>query len=210
MAERLIVGYDPGGNGAHGLAILTVAQAGRPRVVTATLATAEEVATQVEALGPVAALGVDTLTCWSTGVSGFRPADRWLRSQYPEVSNSVASPNSLYGSMGLNGMAVVLATREAHPAALVTETHPKVLYWHLARKRYAWNARSQAMAEELCAWLRCEVEASTEHEWDAAISAYAALLGMEGAWTRDLHALPIRRGERLVAPAGATHYFWPS
>ena len=56
-------------------------------------------------------IGVNTLTAWSTGRAGWRPADRWLRYRYPEVRNSVASPNSLFGSMALNGMSVLMSLR---------------------------------------------------------------------------------------------------
>ena len=51
-------------------------------------------------------IGIDTLTKWATGKSGWRPADLWLRAKYPGVAFSIASPNSLYGSMTVGGMAV--------------------------------------------------------------------------------------------------------
>lgn len=136
LTDGVIVGYDPGGNGRHGLAILLVRDGAPVELETLTLETAEDVASRLESLGVLIGLGVDTLTCWSTGPSGWRPADRWLRHRYPEVENSVASPNSLLGSMGLGGMAVLIATRQTHTSTTVTETHPKVLCWHLLGKKY--------------------------------------------------------------------------
>ena len=51
--------------------------------------------------------------------------------------------------------------------------------------------------------------ACVDDEWDAGISAYAAWRGMSGHWKRDLHGLSLSDGERLVSPAGQTHYHWP-
>src|SRR4051812_36274450 len=104
-----IVGYDPGGKDAHGVSLLTL-ESGRTTSVSArTFESAEEVIRYVESLPPVIAVGVDTLTCWCTGPGGWRPADRWLRQRYGAVRNSVMTPNGLAGSMGLNGMAFLLA-----------------------------------------------------------------------------------------------------
>lgn len=210
MYSSHLIGYDPGGDAAHGLAILSV-EAGRSvSIETTTLATVEDVVSRISAIPTIVALGIDTLSCWSTGRCSWRPADRWLRAKYPMAIKSVVSPNGLYGSMGLNGMAALIAAKEFHPDAQLTETHPKVLYWHLAGEKYSWTEASRRMTEQLSTWLSCEVKPSTEHEWDAALSAYAALQGLNGLWTLDLHTLPVDTGERLIAPAGPTHYFWPS
>src|SRR5713226_8231318 len=129
MLSGMVVGYDPGGNGAHGLAELRVEDGRAVKLSTTTLGTAEEVITCVERLSSVLALGVDTLTCWSTGTSGWRPADLWLRQQYKAVQNSIMTPNGLFGSMGLNGMSFLISARHRFPDVPITETHPKVLYW---------------------------------------------------------------------------------
>jgi hypothetical protein len=205
-----LVGYDPGGDSAHGLAIL-VLEAGKPvSLETATFATTDHVVSRISSLSTLLALGVDTLTCWSTGRCAWRPADRWLRSRYPAVVKSVVSPNGLYGSMGLNGMAVLIAAKVRHPSAQLVETHPKILYHHLAAQIYDWSGRSLEMTAQLSEWLSCEVKASNEHEWDATLSAYAALEGLTERWKLDLHTLPVGPGERIIEPAGRTHYFWPS
>jgi hypothetical protein len=205
-----IVGYDPGGDGTHGVAVLTVERDAAVSVETFTLSTAEDVITCIGALSDLWALGIDTLTCWSTGRCGWRPADRWLRATYPMAVKSVVSPNGLYGSMGLNGMAVLNVIRLQHPSAQVTETHPKVLYCHLAGHKYNWTDNSDEMTKCLEGWLSCPVKPTNDHEWDAVLSAHAALEGLTGRWRTDLHRLPVSPSERLVEPAGKTHYYWPS
>ena len=118
MQTGLIVGYDPGGDGAHGIALLSLDAGRTTNVVTKTFDTTEAVITYVDRCSDVLALGVDTLTCWSTGPGGWRPADRWLRARYETVRNSVMTPNGLAGSMGLNGMSVLLAMRAEYPQGI--------------------------------------------------------------------------------------------
>jgi hypothetical protein len=209
MQSGLILGYDPGGNDAHGVAELQVHDGKVARLATRTLRTTEDVVAFLEGLSSLAALGVDTLTCWSTGPSGWRPADRWLRHRYPEVRNSVVSPNGLFGSMGLNGMAVLVAARKKFSDILITETHPKVLYWQIARARYDYPGSREAMHRVLAARLGIAVAPATEHEWDAAVSALAALESSGGRWPRDLHRMETEAHERLIEPCGTTHYSWP-
>lgn len=209
MLSGVIVGYDPGGNGVHGVAELQVKDGRAAALSTRTLETSEDVIAAIERLPSIAALGVDTLTCWSTGTSGWRPADRWLRQRYTAVQPSVMTPNGLFGSMGLNGMGVLIAARRRFSDVSITETHPKVLYWQLSGKKYEYETFKTGMDAVLAGVLGISVAPGTEHEWDAAISAFAALEGMAGRWSHDLHQLPIIKGERLITPCGITHYFWP-
>ena len=105
MLTGVIVGYDPGGDKSHGIAELRV-QNGQPQALTTrTFQTAEDVIGHLENLSSIVAIGVDTLTCWGTGPGAWHPADRWLRARYVAVRNSVITPNGLFGSMALNGMA---------------------------------------------------------------------------------------------------------
>lgn len=210
VVSGVIIGYDPGGNDAHGVAMLRV-EGGVPiSLQTGTAACADEVMQRVEQALPLIAIGVDTLTCWSSGASGWRPADRWLRSRYPEVQNSVVTPNGLYGSMGLNGMAVLIEARRLQPNLLITETHPKMLHWGLSKGvRYNYRNDHARMNDLLAVAIGVDVAPNNEHEWDAAISAFAALEGVGGHWTNDLHARPTSASERLIWPCGKTHYYWP-
>ena len=160
-------------------------------------------------LSSVIALGVDTLTCWGTGASGWRPADRWLRKQYKTVQSSVMTPNGLFGSMGLNGMSVLIVARGRSVDVPITETHPEVLYWHMCRQKYDYEHSKAEMDATLSRTLGTSVAPATEHEWDAALSAFAALEGLTGRWPRDLHKLSVGADERLITPCGDTNYFWP-
>jgi len=206
---RTVIGYDPGGDGAHGLAVLRFQGSTVIEVTTRTLPTADAVLSEIGLTDNLAAIGIDSLTCWSTGRCGWRPADRWLRERFKDVSNSVTSPNSLYGSMCLNGMGVLIGARQKFRQLPVTETHPKVLYRHLAQTKYAYATAKPQMDAFLASTLGATISVANEHEWDAAISAFAALCGINGAWKRDLHLLPTAAGEQLIKPCGETQYFWP-
>jgi hypothetical protein len=119
------------------------------------------------------------------------------------------TPNALAGSMGLNGMSVILATRRRLPEIAVVETHPKVLYWAICRRKHDYAGAQPAMEEALRHACGAAFTTANEHEWDAAISGYAAASGLCNCWTTDLHALPPTPGERLITPCGTTNYYWP-
>ncbi len=104
--------------------------------------------------------------------------------------------------MVIQGMALAIRLREQFPGIMIVETHPKVLYHALSGTKYAWP-------ENLVAWLAekidCEAQITTEHEWDAAISVWAALQGLTGVWINDLRRL----SRQTVEPAGPVRYWWP-
>lgn len=204
-----MVGYDPGGNGSHGVAKISIADGQCTEIEVRTLDTAEDVISWIGNVDDLIGLGVDTLACWSTGPSGWRVADLWLRKRYPEIQKSVVSPNGLYGSMGLNGMAVLASVREQQADLPISETHPKVLFWALQRKKYDYASGAREMDVNLSGWLGIDVRTSNDHEWDAAVSALAALRGMQNQWTHDLFQLPVDQNTRLVFPCGQAQYWWP-
>ena len=144
-----IFGYDPGGNKKHGVAKLEVVENRIREVEKSTLDTAEKVIEYIGNTDSLIGLGVDTLTCWSTGGGGWRPADRWLRQTCPEVINSIMSPNRLCGSMSLNGMTVLIILREKKPDLFITETHPKVLLRHITGEKYDYENRKDFMNKKL-------------------------------------------------------------
>lgn len=209
MRPKLFIGYDPGGDGAHGVAQLRLLEGENAVLSTTTFGSSEQVIAFLEGLPEVDGIGVDTLTCWSTGGGGWRPADKWLRAKYPEVRNSVMTPNGLAGSMGINGMSVLVATRSRLPQIPVVETHPKVLYWALAKRKYSYLSSSSDMDVMLGKAVGAECRTSNDHEWDALLSAFAAASGIQRRWTNDLHALPSAPDSRLVTPCGITNYYWP-
>lgn len=140
---RCYLGYDPGGNGKHGVAAICVQADAVVKIELDTVDAASDVLkwflcqNRIARLGPAVGIGVDTLTYWSGGNSGWRKADIHLRDIYPDVKGSVASANSLYGSMGLNGMFVLRRLRDRNQCLYVTETHPKVLHRALFCEPYA-------------------------------------------------------------------------
>lgn len=206
-----VIGYDPGGNDAHGVARATIRDGRVHELATETHSVVEDVIALVldEGDAPLLGLGVDTLTCWATGQSGRRPADRWLQRRYPTVQHSIVAPNSLYGSMAVSGMALLIAVRRTLPNLFVTETHPKVLYYALQRERHDYDRCKKVMNECLSRWFRVDVATDSEHEWDAAISALAVFRSLDRSWSEDLHDLPTTACERLVRPCGKTAYVWP-
>ena len=210
MNQKLIVGYDPGGNGSNGFATLKFNNKGIIGIETETLKTSECVINKLASLACIDALGVDTLTCWCTGQSGWRPADTHLRAKYRTVMNSVKSPNSLRGSMIINGMSTLIAARQMSPDLIITETHPKVLYYALSSARYDYEQSKQVMDNFLSTQLgSLQVSIGNEHEWDAALSALAAYKGYLGSWRQDLHALGVNAPARYIKPCGTTHFYWP-
>jgi len=204
-----IVGYDPGGNGKHGVASLIVDN-GRARKVTFTTVRNAQAALDWFAIGetPMAA-GIDTLTVLSMGDSGWRPADVWLRSKYPQVQNSVVNPNYLQGAMSLNGLAVMVSLRSLSEGILISETHPKVLYYHLSGIQYNYRINQKAMNEHLSQWIGLSTNTANDHEWDAVTSCFAILEGISKRWATDLHQLPTVADEVLVHIGGPSHYYWP-
>lgn len=207
--SSLYLGYDPGGGGAHGVAAIDARQA-----ACATVPTAEDALDWFRERcrdQEPKALGVDTLTLWSTGPAGWRPADRALRTAYPGVATSVTAPNSLYGAMLINGIAVALALRNAFERLRITETHPKVLYFTLTQSVYDFVQRRDQMVQKLVDWVAlgpCHV--GDDHAWDALASAFAARQWDTGEWPNDLHQLPCNAGETLIPAHGSEgHYAWP-
>lgn len=225
MNMKKIIGYDPGGNNRHGVAILSVSiEGGRWKPRSLELKTLQCGQSVIELIsrdapeGNLLAVGIDTLTAWSGSKSGWRPADHWLREKYGEVKASVDNPNHINGSMCLNGALILhsLEQRSDRGGIAVTEAHPKVLYYALTNKRHPWS-NNQAMSErELSAkWLfktmALDVDqdmvsslCASDHDFDALLGALAALNGLNREWTTDLHY-----GAPIVHPFGVSHYWWP-
>lgn len=240
------LGYDPGGNEKHGVAAIRVESGEVKMAACDTVKTAGDALRWLQEriarkktecirrgaadLGPVQGLGIDTLTYWSSGRSGLRKADEMLRHVFDPLlretgakkhfSSSVVAPNSLYGSMSVNGMFVLRQLRKSseHPEPSsdlwVTETHPKVLYFALSGEKYdygrhrvemdGWLAKAMNMPLD---GLEESVLTEDDHQWDALISAWAAHEGFTGNWEANLVAC--KDGENLDFPAGPVDYRWP-
>jgi hypothetical protein len=205
----IIVGYDPGGKDKHGLAFLTVKEGKPVDISIKTLTNSESVICEILKTDNITGLGVDTLSCWSTGDSGWRPADKWLRIKYHAVQNHVMPPNSLFGAMSINGMSVLIEVAKNLRDIILSETHPKVLYYALTQQKYAYDKDTDEMNSFLSDKLSLEITTNNEHEWDAVFSAYALFMGITGKWKLDLHKLDIGENERIVKPCVKTYYYWP-
>jgi hypothetical protein len=166
--------------------------------------------------GRIVAAGVDTLTEWNSDRSGFRPADICLRKTYPAVANRVVPPAGLFGSMAINGAALLIQLRARFQSdgSLVTEGHPKVCYYALTGRIPNWEAESEQMIEwlvrELGVTSPTDLADAADDRFDAAMSALAELRGLNRNWICDLHALPGADQTGEVLFCGKTHYWWPS
>lgn len=204
-----IIGYDPGGNTNHGLTRLVFKNGSITEGITQSLDNVGQVIKIAQEESSLIGVGVDTLTCWSTGASGWRPADLWLKQKYREIQNSIISPNGLYGSMVINGMSLLVALRKQRHDLFITETHPKVLFWFLKHEKHDYKNKKNLMDEVLIKQIGVRISPANEHEWDSAISAFATLQSVKGIWKHDLHKIPMAGKERLISPCGTTYFFWP-
>jgi len=206
----VIAGYDPGGNGANGLALLFISDGLITTVESETVETAQDVLNRLLEFDDLLGIGVDTLTKWSTGKSGWRNADLTLRAKYPVVQKSVTPPNSLYGSMALNGMSVLLKLNQFKPNIRITEAHPKVLFHALTGTKYNYAEERTQMDTLLSNWFGVpNIKTESDHEWDALISAYSAYQGFSGNWSLDLHESTLDESVKSIDPVGKTHFYWP-
>ena len=192
------IGADPGGEGNFGIAVLP----GEGRPESASVDCADEAVAFVRARldRAPAGIGVDAPLWWSSGRSGSRHADQWLRQRYGLSGGEVQAANSLRGAALTQGAMFVQRMRELFPAVPVTESHPKALLKAIAGDRWdTFAERFQVVSVP-----------SDEHTRDAVVAAVAAREGFEGRWTHDLGSTRLA-GEQdpmnyWLAPV---HYFWP-
>jgi hypothetical protein len=124
---------------------------------------------------------------------------------YPAARSSVLSPNGLYGSMGIGGVALALRLRQQWPDILLNETHPKVLAFAFRNERH-----TDADPHAAIAWfaqhsgLGVTRSDHSGHELDAMLSAWATREGLGQRWPDLVTADPA-----LVFPTGKVTYLWP-
>jgi Protein of unknown function (DUF429) len=204
MTDDIVLGFDPGGESAFGVAILS-----ESRAKTGTVSSVHEAMDWARAQcgdRKVVAAGIDTLLHWSTARGGWRPVDRSLRVAYPSAKNSVLSANGLYGSMAIGGMALAIQLRQHWPSLVLNETHPKLLFSALSGGRYRKDALASAI-EWFVSYAKIEpVALLNDHEFDAVMSAWVTHAGLQGHWS-DLVQFD---DDRLLFPAGPVKYLWPS
>lgn len=195
---QIWLGADPGGKGNFGAAILG------PGNVTHTYCVDcadDAVEVLVENLPfPPSGMGVDAPLWWSSGRSGDRRADQWLRETYSLSGGQVQTANSLRGAALTQAAMFIQRMRERYSGLPVTEAHPKALIAVVGCAD--WEAFSQRFS--------VEGNVDNEHKRDAIVAAVAAREGFQGRWTRDLSCsrLPSEQdpSRYWLAPV---HYFWP-
>jgi hypothetical protein len=192
----------PGGAGGFGVASLRGVEV-RAATVSCVADAIGWVTEECKLRDPIAA-GIDAMLYGCDGPGGWRPAERSLRAAYPKVLSSVISPNGLYGSMGIGGMALALRLRQRWPNVNLNETHPKVLTFSLRGETHRDNdcAAGITWFEQYSGLDMTRV--SGGHEFDAVISAWATREGLSRKWT-DL----IADDPALLFPVGTVRYLWP-
>lgn len=211
----IVLGFDPGGQGKFGCAAIDTVRNSVTACRSESVDQAIDWALKATDGFEVYAAGIDTLLCWQSTAAGWRGADEYLKSRYPKCSNSVASANSLYGAMSVQGAVLAYRLREIWPGLFLTETHPKVL-WHCLQKgteyprQKTWETGASSTVRD---WLSDKGfigEIHNEDEFDAVISAWAASQAYSANWKRDLfqiNAANQTSGNISVVPD--VHYFWP-
>jgi predicted nuclease with RNAse H fold len=197
--ERAVwVGADPGGKDNFGIAVLIDDWKTR----TAIVGCADEAAAFVDrvAKGTATGIGVDAPLWWSSGRSGDRYADQWLRRRYRLSGGEVQAGNSLRGAALTQGAMFVQRIRERYPQISVTECHPKALLRAISDGRWVQFSRRFGLGKK----------PQNEHARDAIVAAVAARESFLGRRTHDLSEKRLA-GEHdprayWLAPV---YYFWP-
>jgi predicted nuclease with RNAse H fold len=196
--DRTWVGADPGGKGRFGLAVIQP-----DGVITAATFDCADAATDFacQCVKDVpAGVGVDAPLWWSSGPSGDRCADQWLRKTYGLPGGQVQTANSLQGAALVQGAMFVARIRERFPRVPVTECHPKALLRVLAGASWVNFAGQYDIT----------VSPRDENVRDAIIAAVAARETFSGRWGRDLARM---RANCEQDPStywlSPVHYGWP-
>ena len=206
----ITLGFDPGGGDGFGCALVTDENSS-----SATTSSVDEavdwIVAQLNGRTPDG-VGIDTLLFWQTTRSGWRGADEYLRTRFPERRNSVLCSNGLYGSMAVQGATLAVRLRELWPKVLLTETHPKVLWWYIGGgiPYPRQPSKSYAAVLLLTEALEAEINPANEHEFDALLSGWAADRACRGMWKLDLISIQARdQRSPNVALVDDVHYYWP-
>lgn len=195
---KVWVGADPGGKGNFGIAIL--ADGSDPECSCVDCADEAIAFVRGHLDRSPTGVGVDAPLWWSSGQSGDRLADQWLRKRYRLSGGEVQAANSLRGAALTQAAMFVQRVRESFPAVPVTESHPKALLKATAENRW------EVFAARFCV----NAIPANEHARDAIVAAVAAREGFEGRWTHDLGATRLA-GEQnpLSYWLAPVHYYWP-
>jgi hypothetical protein len=118
--------------------------------------------------------------------------------------------------MEVQGAVLACRLREVWPTLLLTETHPKVL-WHCLQINIKYprqEARTAGGALTVIdEWLEgadLTGSVTSEDEFDAVFSAWAALQAHSKNWTHDLFQIrAVEQTSDNISLVPDVHYFWP-
>lgn len=208
---KVVLGFDPGGDGAFGWAVCEFS----PQLPLRVLATGTAPHAQsavAAALGhnlesEVIAAGIDSPLCWAP--NGDRLADRRLRRALVRAGCSTAPGtvqhvNSLRGACLVQGVMAAHLLRQSNPSILISEAHPKAALWLMGLASTDHPIRAIVMAD--IPGLHANILPPTEHERDAAIGALSgwAAATCPPGWVDLFAAEP-----ESFSPAGRVSYFMP-
>ena len=199
--QSVWIGADPGGKRKFGVAALSSDGA----VASERFSCAREAVTWVDELNVSPhGVGVDAPLWWSSGPSGARKADQWLRGRYPQARNSVMLINSIFGGVLIQGFLLAAELRQRFPKLPVTEAHPKLLL-------HALGEEFEAVAQNFRLKVDPQiVDEDNDDRRDAILAALAAREGFSGNWPRDLACLPPLTGEQIPSSRHLVpvNYWW--
>ena len=204
-------GADPGGANAFGVALLGPDGSFESAVVSCADDATKWLSRKAVT---ILAAGIDAPLWWSSGNSGDRAADQFLREQFNLSGGTVQAANSLRGAVLIQGALLAMGLRRQSPNLAITEAHPKALLKAL------WPdlSKSERPWEKIAKRFRLEGPEPDDDERkdkrDALLAAVAAREGSAGLWKCDL-ALCERPKEEQdpqdpdAVPWGPVHYWWP-
>ncbi|MDV2989183.1 MAG: DUF429 domain-containing protein [Dehalogenimonas sp.] len=194
------IGVDPGGKRNFGLAILRSDGSSQTWCVDCAEDAIKIIQKKLDRIP--SGIGIDAPLWWSSGKSGDRSVDQWLRQHYRLSGGEVQAANSLRGAALIQAAMFVQRVREVFPSIPVTESHPKALLKGLYYNDWA----------EFSDCFKAGDKPNTDHERDALISAVSAREGFECRWQNDL-SLSVERLTTEQNPKkywlAPIHYFWP-
>jgi predicted nuclease with RNAse H fold len=190
----IYVGFDPGGSGAFGWAVVS-GEAFPLRLVDRGIAHHAHGAfnTAMDCAGSkVNAVGIDAPLFWNP--AGDRRADQMVRKaimQLGSPSATVNSVNSLQGACLIQGILVAMMCQQKTAKGIpITEAHPKALLWLVGKATCNCPPVDIAMSDLNEYVVGSRVQGASDHERDAVLGAVAAF-AMESRlmeW-RDLYGL---------------------
>lgn len=190
---KVVLGFDPGGPGGFGWAVLQMQKQDPPAVRACGCGDGarDVVAAAMRAArgDAIVAAGIDAPMFWSLGAS--RDADNRVRRAVLNrggSSGTVQAVNSLRGACLAQGLLAAHLLRLEAPSLPITEAHPKAVLWHLgilSPTRRKGKGLAELDAANLIARGASQTEAQDEHVRDAVVSAvgaWAMVVGTISGW----------------------------